>query len=129
MRGVSYLTLDEALAIHDDMVDRYGGSHGLRDLGLLQSALGRPQASFGGEDLYPTIFDKASALFHSLIFNHPFVDGNKRTSFTATARFLSLNGYELKGSKDELLQFPLSVENEHWSIEKIASWLTEHASI
>lgn len=121
-----YITLDEVLAIHDDMVERYGGSFGIRDLGLMQSAIARPQATFGGEDLYPTIIDKAAALFHSLVFNHAFADGNKRTSLTSTARFLHLNGYELKVGKHELIDFPLRVENQHLDIEQISKWLKEH---
>lgn len=126
MRGVRYITLDVVIAIHDDMVERYGGSFGIRDLGLIQSALARPQASFGGEDLYPTLLDKAAALFHSLIFNHAFVDGNKRTSVTTTARFLYVNGYELKAKDQELIEFPLCVENKHLNIEQIIQWLKEH---
>lgn len=123
---IVYLNLDEVLAIHDDMVERYGGSFGIRDLGLIQSAIARPQASFGGDDLYPTIIDKAAALFHSLIFNHAFTDGNKRTSLTSTARFLHLNGYELKADEKELIDFPLRVENKHLDIEEISKWLKEH---
>lgn len=126
MKNVIYLTLDVVLAIHDDMVERYGGSHGIRDLGLIQAAIARPQASFGGEDLYPTIFDKASALFHSLLFNHAFVDGNKRTSIVSTARFLYINGYEFIATKKEFVDFPLRVENNHLNIEEIVRWLKKH---
>lgn len=126
MIDVVYITLDEVLAIHDDMVERYGGSFGIRDLGLIQSAIARPQATFGGQDLYPTLIDKAAALFHSLIFNHAFADGNKRTSLTSTARFLHLNGYELKADQKELIDFPLRVENKHLDIEEISRWLKEH---
>lgn len=126
MIGVTYITLDEVLAIHDDMVERYGGSFGIRDLGLIQSAIARPQATFGGEDLYPTIINKAAALFHSLIFNHAFTDGNKRTSLTSTARFLYLNGYELKADQKELIDFPLRVENNHLDIAQISNWLKMH---
>jgi|SRR3989338_2964417 len=123
---IVYISLDEVLAIHDDMVERYGGSFGIRDLGLIQSAIARPQATFGGEDLYPTIIDKAAALFHSLIFNHAFADGNKRTSLTSTARFLHLNGYKLNANEQELIDFPLRVENKHLDIEEISEWLKLH---
>lgn len=126
MRKVKYITLDVVIAIHDDMVKRYGGSFGIRDLGLIQSALARPQASFGGEDLYPTMLDKAAALFHSLIFNHAFIDGNKRTTVTTTARFLYTNNFELKATDKELIEFLLRVENKHLSIEQIAEWLKKH---
>ena len=127
MKNTSYITLDTVLAIHDDMVDRYGGSNGIRDLGLIQSAIARPQSSFDGEDLYPGCFDKAAALFHSLMFNHAFVDGNKRTTIVSTARFLSMNGYELDVDTDEFVSFPLRVENKHLSIEGISKWLADHS--
>ena len=127
MKSTSYITLDAVLAIHDDMMGKYGGSHGIRDLGLIQSAIARPQSSFGGEDLYQSVFDKAAGLFHSLIFNHAFVDGNKRTTMVSTARFLSLNGYELVADQKEFVAFPLRVENKHLSIEEISKWLQKHS--
>jgi death-on-curing protein len=128
VKNTSYLTLDIILAIHEEMVERYGGSHGIRDIGLIQSAAARPQSSFGGEDLYQTIFDKAAALFHSLMFNHAFVDGNKRTAMVSTARFLFMNGYELDASQKEFVTFPLNVENQHLSIEEISKWLKRHST-
>lgn len=124
-----YISLDVIIAIHDDLIERYGGSQGIRDIGLLQSALSRPQASFGGEDLYPEILDKAAALFHSLIFNHAFVDGNKRTSISALARFLYLNGYELKLDLKEFVNFPIRVERNHLDIPEISKWLKTHSKI
>ena len=126
MKSISYITLDSVLAIHDDMVEKYGGSHGIRDLGLIQSAIARPQSSFGGEDLYPSIFDKAAALFHSLMFNHAFVDGNKRTTMVSVARFLSMNGYEIEVSQKEFVAFPLRVENKHLTTEEISKWIQKH---
>lgn len=122
-----YLSLDVVIAIHDDLIDRYGGSQGIRDIGLLQSALSRPQASFGGEDLYPGILEKAAALFHSPIFNHAFVDGNKRTSISATARFLYLNNYELEVNLKEFVNFPIRVERNHLDIPEISEWLKNHS--
>ena len=128
MKNTSYLSLDVVLAIHEEMVDKFGGSHGIRDLGLIQSAVAKPQSSFGGEDLYQSIFDKAAALFHSLMFNHAFIDGNKRTVMVSTARFLYVNGYNLEISKREFVAFPLEVENKHLSIEEISKWLKLHTS-
>ena len=122
-----YIALDEVIAIHDNMISLYGGSHGIRDLGLVESAISRPKATFGGKDLYPDIFAKAAALFHSLMFNHAFIDGNKRTTISTTARFLSLNGFELDVSEQEFIDFPLKVENNHLSFEDIASWLKNHS--
>jgi death-on-curing protein len=123
----TYVTLDEVIAIHDSMIEEYGGSHGIRDIGLVQSAISRPQASFAGEDLYPSIFDKAAALFHSLMFNHAFVDGNKRTTISVTARFLAINDYALEADDKEFVQFPLHVENQHLDIETIGKWLQNHS--
>lgn len=128
MKDVRYIILDDILVIHDNMIELYGGSFfGIRDLGLIQSALARPEASFAGEDLYPTVIEKAAALFHSLLFNHAFIDGNKRTSIATTARFLYINGYNLIVSQKEFVAFPLRVENKHLSLEEIASWLKKHA--
>ena len=127
MKNIVYITLDTVVAIHDDMVNRYGGSHGIRDLGLIQSAIARPQSSFGGDDLYPNVFDKAAALFHSLMFNHAFIDGNKRTAIVSTSRFLFLNGFELDVSQEDFVVFPLLVENNYLSIEKISKWIENHS--
>lgn len=126
MKQTKYLILDEVIAIHDSMIELYGGSFGIRDIGLLQSAISRPQATFGGVDLYPTIFDKAAALFHSLMFNHAFADGNKRTTMTTTARFLAINGYSVTVGQKEFVDFPLRVENKHLSLEEIAAWLKKY---
>jgi death-on-curing protein len=122
-----YISLDEVIAIHDNMISLYGGSHGIRDLGLVESAISRPKATFGGSDLYPDIFAKAAALFHSLMFNHAFVDGNKRTTISTTARFLNLNEYELDVSEREFVDFPLRVENNNLSLEEIAKWLEKNS--
>lgn len=126
MKKIQFIALEEIIAIHDSMIEEYGGSFGIRDLGLLQSALARPQSSFGGEDLYPTLFEKAAALFHALLFNHAFIDGNKRTAITTTARFLYKSGYQLEVTMDEFVAFPLRVENEHLGIEEIAAWMEKN---
>jgi len=107
-------------------VNASGGSHGLRDFGLLDSAVTRPQASFDGKDLYPTIFLKAGALLHSLLRNHPFVDGNKRTAMFSGMTFLELNGYTFVAEQDEIVLYALRIENENLSVEEIALWLEEH---
>ncbi|MBI4096585.1 MAG: type II toxin-antitoxin system death-on-curing family toxin [Candidatus Levybacteria bacterium] len=127
MKQTKYLILDEVIAIHDSMIELYGGSFGIRDIGLIQSAVSRPQASFAGIDLYPTIFNKVAALFHSLMFNHAFLDGNKRTTMTATARFLAINGYSMEATQKEFVEFPIRVENKHLSLEAIAGWLKKHS--
>ena len=104
-----FLTLQEVLTIHENVVEESGGSHGVRDEGLVASAVLRPQTTFSGEQLYPDLFTQAAALLHSLTRNHPFVDGNKRTGYVATALFLELNGYQFTASHDDLLEFVLNV--------------------
>jgi death-on-curing family protein len=123
----NYLTLEEVLAIHFDQINRYGGSHGVRELNLLIAAISRPQATFGGFDLYSDVFSKASALLQSLVMNHPFVDGNKRTAIVSTARLLAINGYELKMARKDLINITLEVESKKKSIEGVASWLKKHS--
>lgn len=123
---MKYLTLKDILLLHSLAIDASGGSHGLRDLGLLDSAVARPQASFGGEDLYPKLFLKAGALVHSLLRNHSFVDGNKRTSMYAGMTFLELNGYRFEAEQKEVVMFALKIENERLSVEEIALWFEKH---
>lgn len=123
-----FLTLDEVLAIHHREVEKFGGHHGLRDLNLLESAVHRPQASFMGEDLYPTIFDKAAALMHSILMNHAFIDANKRTAIASTAYFLHLNGYKLKMEQEEVVEFALKVESKQMNLDQISKWLKEHSA-
>src|SRR5258708_10733184 len=95
-----YLTLAEALAIHDDQIERYGGSSGIRDPGLLESALYRPQTGY-----YADLVEEAAALWESLAQNHPFIDGNKRTAFAATYTFLTINGAALTANAEEAYAF------------------------
>ena len=123
---MKYLTPQQILAIHDRMIKLFGGSNGIRDVGLLESAAARPQASFDGEDLYETIFEKAAALLHSLLKNHPFVDGNKRTAVSSTGIFLKINKYKFINTHEKELEFALKVENESLSFEEIAKWLKKH---
>lgn len=122
-----YLTTEDVLLLHHLSIEKSGGSHGLRDAGLLDSAVHRPQATFAGVDLYPTIFDKAGALCHSLIKNHAFVDGNKRTSLFSAMTLLELNGFIFECEQEELVVFGLKIDNENVSPEKIASWLKAHS--
>ena len=122
----SFLTPQELLFIHARLIDTTGGEHGLRDLGLLESAVARPQATFDGKELYPDMFLKAAALMESLAQNHPFVDGNKRTAMTASALFLRQNGRRLETTNDELVQFTLFVVMHHPPLAKIALWLAQH---
>lgn len=124
---MKYLTPQQVLAIHHQVIRRFGGSHGIRDLALVESAVARPRASFGGQDLYRTIFRKAAALLQSLLKNHPFVDGNKRTAITSAGVFLKMNGYRLINTHKEEVKFTLRVDNERLSLEEITTWLRRNS--
>jgi len=124
---MNYPTLEQALFLHDDIVKDTGGSKGVRDFGLLHSAIERPKASFAGKDLYPTIFLKAAALLHSLTLNHPFIDGNKRTAVALTVRLFLINKRPLKAKQKKLIKLSLEIENKKKNIEQIADWLKKHA--
>jgi death on curing protein len=121
-----YLTQDEVLELHQAIIRQSGGSSGLRDLGLLQSAVAQPRMTFAGADLYPTIEEKAAALGFSLIGNHPFVDGNKRVGHAAMETFLVLNGCEIKASVEEAEQLTLQVAAGEASRDDLATWLRSH---
>lgn len=118
-----YLTLAEVLRLHELIIVRTGGSDGLRDLGLLESALGQPRQSFGGEDLYPTLAAKAGALGFSLINNHPFIDGNKRIGHAAVEALLILNGFELSASIDAAESEILAVAAGERTREQFQAWI------
>jgi len=123
-----YLTVEQILFLHARLVAETGGSHGVRELGSLLSAVARPQASFDDQDLYPDLFTKAAALMDSLIRNHPFLDGNKRTGIAAAALFLRINGYRLNATNDELEKFALGVAQSRHELAEIATWLHAHVA-
>jgi death-on-curing protein len=118
-----YLSAEQILFLHARLVAETGGSQGIRDLNLLLSAVNRPQASFDNQDLYPDLFLKAAALMDSLMRNHPFLDGNKRTGFAAATLFIKLNGYQLIVTNEEVIKFVLKVARSEHSIDEIADWL------
>lgn len=124
---MKYLTAEQVLFIHSRLIDETGGSHGIRDVGLLQSAIAKPMATFGGEDLYSDIFQKAAALMESLIKNHPFIDGNKRTAISSTGIFLRINGYSLETSQKELEDFTLNMATGKASLDDAAKWFKQYA--
>lgn len=122
-----YLYPKQILYLYQQIIERTGGKAGLRDQGLLESAAYRPQASFGGQDLYPDLFSKAAALGHSIIANHPFVDGNKRTGFETMRLMLRLNGYDLHASLHAKFNFVVSIAKGELSQQEIADWLKRHS--
>ena len=114
-----YLTLAEVLAIHADQIQRYGGSEGIRDAGLLEAALYRPQTGY-----YADLVEEAAALWESLAQNHPFVDGNKRVAFAATYTFLAINGVRLTAGPEEAYAFISGLyEAGTFRFDKLAPWL------
>jgi death-on-curing protein len=122
-----YLTPQQILFIHYRLIEATGGSHGIRDIGALQSAAARPQATFGGDELYPDLFAKAGALFESLVSNHPFIDGNKRTAVGAAALFLRRNGFLLETSQDALYSFTMMMATGEAGALEAAEWLRERS--
>ena len=123
---IIYPTVGDVKAIHDDELDESGGGHGLRDLELLESAVIRPRQIFAGVDLYPDLPTKAAALFESLVCNHPFVDGNKRTAVAVVEAFLEVNGVEFGPSDDEFERFTIGVAKSNYKTEEIAAWFRAH---
>ena len=124
---MEYLTVAEVLLLHARLIQRTGGSGGVRDVGLLESALARPQAAFGGEDLYPDLWSKAAALMQALVQTHPCVDGNKRTALAATGIFLELNDHVLAASNDEALDFARQVTGGEMTLQEMATWLKAYS--
>jgi death-on-curing protein len=121
-----YLTLAEVLALHQRLMQESGGPSGLRDLALLESAVAQPLASFGGQDLYGSLVEKAAALAYSLISNHPFVDGNKRVAHAAMEVFLVLNGHEIECPMDEQETTWLRLAAGEQSRAELVAWLSQH---
>ncbi|MBN1657729.1 MAG: type II toxin-antitoxin system death-on-curing family toxin [Anaerolineae bacterium] len=122
MRAMRYLTVEEVLEINAEVM---GGSHVLRERRLLESAVARPQASAFGADAYPDLVTKAAALLHSLVLNHPFIDGNKRTAVLATLVFLDLNGYVIRWDQREALDFMLRLAQHRVEMDDVIAFLRD----
>jgi death-on-curing protein len=123
---VRYLTLSETLELHRRIIGQSGGALGVLNLGALESALAQPRMTFGGTELYRNIADKAAALAYSLIQNHPFLDGNKRTGHAGMEVFLFLNGFEIQSSVDEQERIVLKVASGEMDREAFIVWLGDH---
>jgi death-on-curing protein len=106
---IRYLTLVEVLELHRKVLEQFGGALGIRDIGLLESAIAQPRMTFGGEDLYPSLLEKATALGFSIITNRPFVDGNKCTVYASMETLLVMNGLEINASVDEQERVVLAI--------------------
>jgi death on curing protein len=120
-----FLTLAELLAIHQDQIERYGGSAGVRDLGLLEAALFRPQTGY-----YADLIEEAAALWESLAQNHPFIDGNKRTAFAGTYTFLAINGARITADADNAYVFISGLyEANDFTFEKLVVWVRHNVAL
>ncbi len=121
-----YLSLPEILDLHSRILYNTPGSAGIRDLGILESALAQPRATFGGQDLYPDIISKASILCYSLVMNHPFIDGNKRIGHAAMVVFLNLNGYEIEASEDEQYAIIMELAASKLDKDSLKNWVEKN---
>ncbi|HKA33186.1 MAG TPA: type II toxin-antitoxin system death-on-curing family toxin [Candidatus Binatia bacterium] len=121
-----YLTLGEVLELHRRGIEQFGGAAGILNIDALESALGQPRVTYGNRDLYPTVAEKAAALGYSLIQNHPFLDGNKRTGHAAMEVFLFLNGFEIQASVDEQERVVLQVAAGAMERAAFTAWLRDH---
>jgi len=122
-----YLKLSEILELHRRIIASSGGADGIRDLGALKSAVAQPRMTFDGADLYASVQSKAAALCHSLVCNHPFVDGNKRIGHAAAETMLMLNGYQIVASVDEQEELFLSLAADMVSREDLAIWFESNS--
>ncbi|MEG4504672.1 type II toxin-antitoxin system death-on-curing family toxin [Microcoleus sp. F6_B4] len=116
-----FLSLDEVLELHDDQISSFGGTPGVRDEGLLESALAQPQATFGGQFLHRTISEQAAAYLYHIAMNHPFIDGNKRTAFAVTDTFLRLNGCTLNLTDDRAYDLVMRVARGTMTKEELTT--------
>lgn len=121
-----FLTLEEVLEIHTDMLTEYGGSAGIRDLGLFKSAIAMPAAMFGGQYLHGSLYEMAAAYLFHIVQNHPFVDGNKRTGAAAAAVFLELNGLTLNATEDGYYDLVISVSQGKLDKSQITEFFRDH---
>lgn len=120
------LTVKQVAQIHSDLISETGGADGLRDEGLLDSALNVPFQTFDGQALYPSVQQKAARLCHSLVQNHPFVDGNKRIGVHVMLVFLAINGIELDHTQEELIDLGLGLAASKISCEEVLHWILSH---
>jgi death-on-curing protein len=121
------ITIEQLLKLHDLSISFYGGSSGVRDMNLLESAASRPFQTFDGQDLYPSVFDKTAAIIESIIKNHPFTDGNKRTGFLAAFALLRKNNIKLTASENEAYEFVIDIASSQISFDEIVNWLQQNS--
>lgn len=123
---IRYVSLEEILRIHFQVIEDYGGSHGIRDESRLKSVVYAPKQELFGVEQYSSLFNKAAVYLRNIIGDHPFSDGNKRTAITICGIFLARNGILLKAAPENLEDFTVSVATEHLSIDDISNWLEKN---
>ena len=120
------IEVSEVIRLHHILIDNFGGSPGIRDLPGLESALARPFQTYEGKDLYPSIYEKAAALVGSVLINHPFVDGNKRTGYSLLRIYLGLYGFEISASVDNRYELVIDIASGTLKFDGILAWLKNH---
>jgi death-on-curing protein len=124
--SIIFLSVDDVLAVHLRVIQEFGGDSGLRDRGMLESAVKMPQAVFGGQDLHPDLASKAAAYHFHSCSNHPFVDGDKRVAVATAELFLILNGFELSATDDEIEEMTLGVARGEASKDQVVEFFEKH---
>ena len=125
MQTPKFLSQTVVLKIHERQIERFGGTPGIRDEGLLESALAQPQVTFGGELLHTTIYEQAAAYLYHIAMNHPFIDGNKRTAFAAMDTFLRLTGYSLNLTDEQAYRLVMQVAQGRMSKAEVSTYLEQ----
>lgn len=120
------LTKEQVVSIHSSLIEASGGTDGVRDDGLLESALESPFQTFDGHDLYPSIIQKAARIGYSLVSNHPFIDGNKRIGIHIMLVFLAINGIDISCTQEDLIKIGLSLADDTMTFEELSVWLSSH---
>ena len=127
-KKTKYLSLEEILRLHFQVIEDFGGSHGVMDENRLQSVVQAPKQIIFGKEQYPSLYEKAAVYLRNIIGDHPFSDGNKRTAITVCGIFLARNGTNLKATPKDLESFTVNVAIQHLKINDIADWLDTHTS-
>lgn len=120
------ISLKDVLEIHEILIEEFGGAKGIRDQGILESAINRPYQTFNGQDLYPTPAEKSAAIFESIISNHPFVDGNKRTAYVMMRLILKENKLDVSASENEKFDFVIKAASSELKYDDILSWILKN---
>ena len=122
------ISISVAILIQDILIEKFGGARGIRDRGLLESALSRPFQTFDNRDLYPTVIEKAAALIESIINNHPFIDGNKRIGYVLLRLFLIENDFDLEANQNEKYDFVINIASQKIDFDQVCIWIINHSA-